>query len=78
MSYRLVFAHALDASEPDQFEDEVKGELIQHVRAMKVENSANIHTVGLTDICRRLFVIAFNLYIGDMLNKNKLLPARTE
>lgn len=52
-------------------EDEVKPVMIQYMRAMKVENSANIHTVGLTAICRRLFVIALDLILGAMLNKEK-------
>lgn len=69
----LSFVHSFDAPEPGQCGDEVKPELIQHVCAMKVVNSANIHTTALT---ARLFVIAFNLFIGDTLNNKEIVAQR--
>ena len=42
-----VFAHVLDPSGPDQVGDEIRGELIQLVRALHAENPAKIQAAGL-------------------------------
>lgn len=61
----LVFAHVLEPIGSDRLGDEVRAELIQLVRALNAANPAKFQAAGLKAICRKLFCIAFYLFVGD-------------